>query len=180
MALPIEEGRAVDGALIGSLAHRALARVLYANASGEASWIVPSGPSSMKPAWLGATGDLGRGRQGSVASYLRRGHPGPGWQLAAAEFPLGRAVADLVYLWIEPDAAQCVEPPVLVDEYKSGLSHRALSTARTREQLLQLLIGGRARWGDRLVGVRLVVPALRITHLIRNPADILTITETLS
>jgi hypothetical protein len=169
----------VDSSLIGSLAHRALARVLYAGESGEAAVdravhavLDEAGvPRRDRGAWVAVSG--------AVAAYLRRSHPGPAWQLAATEFPLGGAIADFVFVRVGPDTQPGARPAVLVDELKTGLSHRAISSSRARGQLVQLLVGGRARWGERLVGVRLVVPALRITHLIRDTTDILTVTETL-
>ena len=175
----IREVHPVDCALIGSLAHRALARVLYAGASGEAAVdravravLGEAGvPRCDRGTWVAVSG--------AVAAYLHRSHPGPGWQLAATEFPLGGAIADFVFLRVGADVPPGPRPAVLVDELKTGLSHRAVGSSRTRGQLVQLIVGGRARWGERLVGVRLVVPALRITHLIRDTTDILTVTETL-
>lgn len=83
----------------------------------------------------------------SVSIYLARFRPGDAWELAGCEVRLGRAVADLV--WRDP-----ANGAVVVDEVKTGVVD--VSDGRVADQLRRLAVGGRARWRDDFVGVRLV------------------------
>jgi hypothetical protein len=165
----------MEPAAIGSLTHRALAAVLYAGATSDEAI-----RAILREVLVGA-----RVRQGDrgtyvavtcgVRAYLVRCHPGPEWTLAAAEYRLGDVWADFVF--VAAAGHDVSNAPVLVDELKSGLSPRVINDARTREQLARLFVASQERWGDRLYGVRLVVPALRIAHLIRVPNDLMTVKE---
>lgn len=159
--------------LTGMLSHRAIAEVLYADADQG------RGLDPIVRRILNQAGVPARDRatyvtvSSAVTGYLRRGRPGPAWQLAAAEYPIGDAIADLVFVWKGADSIPGERPPILLHEVKTGISRSVATSTRTRTQLLRLLAGGESKWGDRFVGVRLVVPALRIAHLIQRPEDLL-------
>lgn len=93
----------------------------------------------------GSVASSARLRCSTAASvYLHRFMP-RGWELLGHEVVLEEAVADLV--WCTPDA-------VVIDEVKTGEAN--LDQPKVADQARRLAAGGRARWGDRFVGVRLL------------------------
>lgn len=79
------------------------------------------------------------------AVYFARCRPSGDWHLTGVEVDLGGAIADLV--WSASGA-------VVIDEIKSGSA--TIASPAIADQVRRLAIGGRARFGRRFVGVRLV------------------------
>lgn len=111
---------------------------------------------------------------GHTTGYLRRFAPPASWSLLGAEYSMGSAgVADLV--WVEADGR------ILLDELKfAGGIHVAVGDGPTRQQARRYATAARERWGDRSVGVRVVLlgaprrsylvhPDLRESPLLSTP-----------
>lgn len=81
-----------------------------------------------------------------AATYLHRFLLDPHWRFDDAEAPLGEGRADLIFRHTKEDLW-------LVDEIKTTRG-RGDETA-LRPQIDRYLHGGKERWGDRFVGVRL-------------------------
>lgn len=84
----------------------------------------------------------------STGTYLRRFAPGAA-VLVGCELPVGGGVADLVWRH---------DGRFAVDEIKSGSVD--IDDEQLVAQVARFITGGRAMWGDRFVGVR-VVPLAR-------------------
>ena len=111
---------------------------------------------------------------GHTAVYLRRFAPPFGWSLLGSEIDLGSAGrADLG--WISPDDR------ILLDELKfAGGIHVPVGDGPTRQQARRYAVAAVGRWGERFIGVRVVLlgaprrsffirPDLKETPLLSSP-----------
>lgn len=159
-------------ALVGVRTHQALAEVLR---SGDA---MTRDEIAEVVAGLTQRDELVRTLRAAYAgvvtgvhAYLTRYRPAAPWRFVDAEVDLDGAIAD--YVWVDETSQDQAATRYLVDELKCVTSIRALTTQRNLDQYHRLLACGRARWGERFAGLRIVAPAVGVCHYVQDPVELL-------
>ncbi len=154
-------------AIVGRRIASAIGDLLRLDACGDAGVgiddVVRRHASDLTPLWLRLA--VEQSMTMSIVSYLAFHRLPSPWRLVGAEVRLGRARFDLMW---RSDHSGCV----CVDELKSRTDPTCLAP-RTRAQCLMYLVEGRAAFGDRFVGVRLISLAdHRDAKLVRCASDL--------